>query len=60
MVALATAHPAKFPDAVAKAAGQAPGEPRAVKAMAKKPEQIDRMPANLEAVKAYVRDFAQA
>ncbi len=60
MVALATADPAKFPEAVAKAAGQAPAEPRAVKAMAKKTEQIDRMPADVEAVKAYVRDFAQA
>jgi threonine synthase len=60
MVALATADPAKFPQAVEKAAGAAPAMPRSVKVLAKKAEQIDRLPADVEVVKAYVRDFAGA
>ena len=60
MVALATAHPAKFPEAVEKAAGAAPLTPGAVGALASRAEQVDRLPAEVEAVKAYVRDFAEA
>ncbi|HLI67121.1 MAG TPA: threonine synthase [Caulobacteraceae bacterium] len=60
MVVLATAHPAKFPDAVKAAAGAAPPRPRSVEALAKKAERIDKLPADLEAVKAYVRAFAEA
>jgi threonine synthase len=60
MVVLATAHPAKFPDAVKAAAGAAPPRPRSVEALAKKAECIDKLPADLEAVKAYVRAFAEA
>jgi threonine synthase len=60
MVILSTAHPAKFPEAVAAAAGMAPDLPRAARGLAAKPERIDRLPAEVEAVQAYVRDFAQA
>jgi threonine synthase len=60
MVALATAHPAKFPQSVENASGAAPSTPRAVKALARRAEQVDRLPAEVEAVKAYIRDFAGA
>ncbi|HEY2178003.1 MAG TPA: threonine synthase [Caulobacteraceae bacterium] len=59
LVVLATAHPAKFPDAVAVATGTIPPVPPAVAAMARRPERSDRMPADAEAVKAYVREFAE-
>jgi len=58
MVVLSTAHPAKFPEAVEAAAGVAPRMPQSAKGLAGKPERIDRMPADLEAVKAYIRKFA--
>ena len=59
MVVLSTAHAAKFPDAVKAAAGVAPDLPHAARGLAAKPERIDRLPADIEAVKAYVRDFAE-
>ena len=59
MVVLSTAHPAKFPEAVKAAAGVAPDLPRAARGLAAKPERIDRLPADAEAVMAYIRDFAQ-
>jgi threonine synthase len=58
LVILATAHPAKFPDAVAAATGAAPARPAAVVALAGRQERTDRLPADAEAVKAYVRAFA--
>jgi len=59
MVVLATAHPAKFPEAVGKATGAAPAPPRAVAGLAEKPERFDRLPADAETIKAYVRAFAE-
>ena len=58
LVVLSTAHPAKFPEAVQAACGRAPAVPGAAKALAGKPERIDRIAADAEAVKAYVRSFA--
>jgi threonine synthase len=58
LVVLSTAHPAKFPEAVEAAAGTAPNLPRVARGLAAKTERIDRLPADIEAVKAYVRDFA--
>ena len=60
MVVLSTAHPAKFPEAVQAAAGVAPAMPASARGLAGRPERIDRLPADLDAVKAYVRGFAQA
>ncbi len=57
-VFLSTAHPAKFPDAVLTAAGASPVTPRAVCDLAERNERFDRLPAEAEAVKAYVRAFA--
>ena len=59
MVALSTAHPAKFPDAVEAAARIAPAMPPAAQPLAAKPERFDHLPADAESVKAYVRDFAE-
>ena len=57
LVVLATAHPAKFPDAVAAATRITPPTPAAVVSMAGRAEQSDRLPADAAAVKAYVRAF---
>jgi len=59
MVILSTAHAAKFPEAVTAAAGVAPPMPRSAQGLAALPEHIDRLPADIEAVKAYIRDFAE-
>lgn len=59
IIALATAHPAKFPEAVRAAAGLEPTLPRSAQGLAARPERIDHLPADVEAVKAYIRDFAQ-
>ena len=58
LIALSTAHPAKFPEAVRASTKTAPPEPAVVRAQAKLPERIDRLPADAAAVKAYVRKFA--
>ena len=50
---------AKFPEAVAAAAGVEPRLPRSAHGLAGKAERIDRLPADAEAVKAYIREFAQ-
>jgi threonine synthase len=60
VVILSTAHPAKFPDDVAEASGVTPQPPAAVAALARRPERFDRLPADPDAVKAYVRAFAEA
>ena len=57
LVVLSTAHPAKFPEAVEAATGQAPELHSNAKALYGLTETIDRLPADPEAVKAYVRDF---
>ena len=60
VIALSTAHPAKFPEAVKAAAGVEPHLPGSVSDHSTKVEQIDRLPADAEAIKAYVRAFAGA
>jgi threonine synthase len=59
VVVLSTAHPAKFPDTVAAATGETPVMPRAAQGLAAKPERFDRLPADAEIIKAYVRAFAE-
>jgi threonine synthase len=56
-VVLSTAHPAKFPEAVQAATGVVPPMPRGSGDLGARPERFDRLPADGEAVKAYVRDF---
>jgi threonine synthase len=60
LVVLSTAHPAKFPEAVEAAISRQPGlHPRA-RGLFELEERIDHLPADAEAVKAYVRAFARA
>ena len=58
LVILATAHAAKFPEAVSAATGVTPGAPAGVGERMTLPEIFDRLPADIDAVKAYVRAFA--
>ncbi len=60
LVALSTAHPAKFPEAVEAACGQAPVSPARATALAAMPERFDRLPASGSAVMDYIREFARA
>ena len=59
LVVLSTAHPAKFPEAVSAATGVIPTNPREGAGLAAKAERFDRLPADAETVKAYVRAFAK-
>jgi len=58
-VVLATAHPAKFPQDVAEAAGVTPELPRGAANLAAHAERYGRLPADAEAIKAHVRAFAE-
>ena len=60
LVALATAHPAKFPDAVRAATGAEPRLHARAHGLFERPERIDRLAADEAAVKAYIRRFAGA
>ena len=57
VVILSTAHAAKFPEAVAAATGTTPACPASVGERMLQPERYDRLPAEIDAVKAYLRDF---
>ena len=59
MVTLATAHPAKFPDAVTAAIGAAPEPPPALAGLADRPERCVRLPNNLAAVADLVRSVSR-
>jgi threonine synthase len=59
VVVLSTAHPAKFPEDVKAAAGVAPELPRGQVSLAKRAERYDRLPAEPDAIKTYVRAFAE-
>jgi threonine synthase len=59
VVVMSTAHPAKFPEAVAKASGVTPALPRGAFDLAARPERFDRLPAEAETIKAYVRAFSE-
>ncbi|MBK1696063.1 threonine synthase [Rhodovibrio salinarum] len=54
-VALATAHPAKFPDAVAQATGQRPSLPDRLADLYDRPEHYTTLPNELARVETHVR-----
>jgi threonine synthase len=54
IVALGTAHPAKFPDAVERATGIRPKLPDFLADLHDRPERISGLPNNLRAVQDYV------
>ena len=60
MVTLATAHPAKFPDAVEAATGTRPPLPPRMADLYDRPERVVALPAALGAVEAHVRDTRAA
>ena len=60
MVVLATAHPAKFPDAVETATGVRPGLPEHMADLMTLPEQATDLPNDPAAVEAFVRAHAIA
>lgn len=55
MVCLATAHPAKFPDAVEKGSGQRPSLPSRVGDLFERDERFQVLPNDLATVQAHVR-----
>jgi threonine synthase len=59
MVALATAHPAKFPDAVERATGIRPPVPPALAEIFEKRERIVVLPNDVGAVTRFVRSHAR-
>jgi threonine synthase len=59
MVALATAHPAKFPDAVERATGLRPPVPPVLAELLDKPERITILPNDVGAVARFVRAHAR-
>jgi threonine synthase len=56
MITLATAHPAKFPDAVQAATGTRPALPARMADMFDRPERVTRVPNDLAALKALVSE----
>lgn len=58
LVALATAHPAKFPDAVEAATGIRPTLPPRLADLLARPERFTALPNQLAAVEAFVRERA--
>ena len=55
MITLATAHPAKFPDAVEQASGIRPGLPARMADLFDRPERVTRVENDLAALQALVR-----
>jgi threonine synthase len=60
MVALATAHPAKFPEAVERAIGITPSAPARLAAVMRLPERAPELPNDLAAVQDFVRRHTRA
>jgi len=54
VITLATAHPAKFPDAVKDATGQQPGLPARVGDLFEREERYETLPGTYDAVRDYV------
>jgi threonine synthase len=59
VVTLATAHPAKFPDAVIKATGVHPHLPEHLADLLERPERTNNLPNDLAAVQGFVRSMAR-
>jgi threonine synthase len=54
MVALSTAHPAKFPEAVEAACGRRPELPEWLADLGDRPERVTRLPADQPAVERFI------
>src|SRR5690606_7803263 len=60
LVCLATAHPAKFPDAVQQATGIAPALPARLEDLHERAERFDVLPNDLGALKAHIEQRSMA
>jgi threonine synthase len=60
VVTMATAHPAKFEDAVTRALGRVPAAPPALARLADLPERFEVLPNDPDRLAARIRDFALA
>ena len=60
VVAVATAHPAKFPDAVERATGTRPVLPARLADLYDREERVSAVPADLGRVQAFIRERARA
>ncbi|MCG8690944.1 MAG: threonine synthase [Minwuiales bacterium] len=58
MITLATAHPAKFPDAVERATGVRPALPPRLADLLQREERYDRLANDLQSVETYIADRA--
>jgi threonine synthase len=58
VVTLATAHPAKFRDAVERATGQRPLLPARIGGLFEREERYATLPATIEAIEGYIDDHA--
>ena len=60
VVALATAHPAKFPEAVERATGTRPALPQPLQGLLERKERVSVLPNDARAVAAFIRARARA
>jgi threonine synthase len=60
MITLATAHPAKFPDAVEQASGIRPALPARMGDLFTRPERVTRLPNDLSAIQALIHERRRA
>jgi threonine synthase len=60
MITLATAHPAKFPDAVEKATGIHPPLPPRMADLYERPERVTRVPNDLAALTRHIKEHIPA
>lgn len=60
MITLATAHPAKFPDAVEAATGDRPALPSRMQDLFEREERVTRAPNDLNALQALIRERISA
>ncbi len=58
VITLATAHPAKFPDAVEQATGIRPGLPEHLGGLLEKPENFEVLPADLNKIRNFILSMA--
>ena len=58
IVCLATAHPAKFPEAVRKAIGREPPRPPSLQGLEGLPSRCEVLPPDIQAVKRYIEQHA--
>ena len=55
LISLATAHPAKFPDAVEQATGTRPEPPPRLAALMNLPERFETLPNDIAVLKEHIR-----